>query len=96
MVNVEREYILKYFAPAENGIGYFMTTTEIKTKIEQNSGHKFFGLSKLGVELRKIFTRKKKYVGGSSVYGYEVMEIDNMLTQSEKSENIDTSEDLPF
>jgi len=95
-VNVEREYILKYFEPASNGIGSFLTTTEIKTKIEQNSGHKFFGLNKLGVELRKIFTRKKKYVGGSQVYGYEVAEITKMVTSSENLENTEVSEDLPF
>ena len=95
-VNVEREYILKYFEPAANGIGSFLTTTEIKTKIEQNSGHKFFGLNKLGVELRKVFTRKKKYVGGSQIYGYEVAEVTKMVTSSERGGNTEVSDDLPF
>jgi len=55
-INYERELILKFFKPAnEGGISEKMTATDIKNYIEMNSKQQIRNLKVLGLELKRLF-----------------------------------------
>jgi len=55
-INYERELILKFFKPAnEGGIVEKMTATDIKNYIEMNSKQQIRNMKILGIELKKAF-----------------------------------------
>jgi len=52
-VSIEKELIQRYFEPTNDDNGEFMTTTDIKVKLEQYTGQRV-NLNKLGHELRNL------------------------------------------
>lgn len=76
-VSIERELIQVCFEPAPKGQGTFMTTTDIKVRLEQYSGQRI-QLNKMGQELKNLgFERTNGYVGGkkSRSKGFCVFEV---------------------
>ena len=97
-VNVEKEFLMKYFRRPSGSNDHidFLTTTEIKMEIEQNSGHRFYSLTKLGIELRKMFEKKAKKVDGKTIRGYEVVRVATHGNNQAKPYWSKDDDDLPF
>jgi predicted P-loop ATPase len=74
MASVENELISKYYAvPTPNSTTLFLTTTDIKSYIEEQSGQRT-NINKIGAEMRSLgFKRKAKKVNGMTKRGYEVI-----------------------
>lgn len=86
-VPFERELILKFFS-ATDGYAEYLTATEIKDYIENNSKQKITSMKKFGAELRKVFGKPVKK---QQLYKYLVRKSKD-VTHVQGSDN----ETLPF
>lgn len=99
-INFERECILEHFLPnTELGIVEFMTATQIKNYIEENSKQQIKNMKYFGRELKTIYGKPKQKRGLGFVYIVIKKNQINALPAIEASSNdiiINRNNDVPF
>lgn len=92
-VSMEKELIMRYFAPAFDKNGEFLTTTDIKADLEKCSQQRI-SINKMGQELKNLgFERTDGYRGAKRTKGYYVYR--NQL-QAHAFKETEQEDDLPF